>query len=94
MRTREHHFRQEWCRGNKSWTAESLCLDCHCFSWRSYTCAPRALPCVPRQAPNGVAASRRDPEFLSPEDFEKLMWAKLVPQNEEFQRNRRAAIAV
>ena len=37
MRTREHHFRQEWCRGNKSWTAESLCLDCHCFSWRSYT---------------------------------------------------------
>ena len=40
------------------------------------------------------AASRRDPEFLSPEDFEKLMWAKLVPQNEEFQRNRRAAIAV
>ena len=45
MRTREHHFRQEWCRGNKSWTAEALCMDCHCFSWRAYTYdthAPRA----------------------------------------------------
>ena len=42
MRTREHHFRQEWSRGNKSWTAESLCLDCHCFSWRAYTCAQPA----------------------------------------------------
>jgi len=44
LRTREHHFRQEWCRGTKSWTAESLCLDCHCFSWRAYTCAAAADP--------------------------------------------------
>ena len=50
MRTREHHFRQQWCRGTKSWTAESLCLDCHCFSWRSYTCALRVVRHTPRQA--------------------------------------------
>jgi hypothetical protein len=31
---------------------------------------------------------------MAPEDFEKLMWAKLLPQNEEYQRNRRAAIPV
>ena len=49
-RTREHHFRQEWCRGAKSWTAESLCLDCHCFSWRSYTCVLRAVRRTPRRA--------------------------------------------
>ncbi len=37
LRTREHHFRQEWCRGTKKWTAEALCLDCHAWSWRSYS---------------------------------------------------------
>jgi hypothetical protein len=42
MRTREHHFRQEWSRGKKKWTAEALCLDCHCWSYRSYTCVLRA----------------------------------------------------
>ena len=72
MRTREHHFRQEWSRGTQSWTAESLCLDCHCFSYRSYT----------------------DPEFLVSEEREKLMWNKLLVQNDAFQKNRRAAIPV
>jgi hypothetical protein len=37
LRTREHHFRQEWCRGTKKWSAEALCLDCHAWSWRSYS---------------------------------------------------------
>jgi hypothetical protein len=27
---------QTWCRGKKVWQAESLCLDCHAFSWRAY----------------------------------------------------------
>ena len=31
---------------------------------------------------------------MASEDYEKLMWAKLIPQNDEFQRNRRAAIPV
>lgn len=34
--TKEHYFTQTWCRGRKWWQAESLCLDCHCFSWREY----------------------------------------------------------
>jgi hypothetical protein len=37
LRTREHHFNQEWCRGAKHWTAEALCLDCHSWSFRSYS---------------------------------------------------------
>jgi hypothetical protein len=49
MRTREHHFRQEWCRGKKKWSAEALCLDCHCFSYRSYTCALTTA-----RAPTGI----------------------------------------
>ena len=48
----------------------------------------------PAPASDGFVAARRDPEFMAPEDFEKLMWAKLLPQNEEYQRNRRAAIPV
>ena len=47
MRTREHHFNQEWSRGKKKWRAESVCLDCHCFSYRSYTCAPSTAPHAP-----------------------------------------------
>lgn len=34
--TKEHHFSQTWCRGKKRWQAESLCMACHKFSWRSY----------------------------------------------------------
>lgn len=30
---------QTWCRGKKKWESETLCLDCHCFSFRSY-CDP------------------------------------------------------
>lgn len=36
LRTREHHFLQDWCRGAKNWSSESLCLDCHGWSYRSY----------------------------------------------------------
>ncbi|KAF5831486.1 hypothetical protein DUNSADRAFT_13044 [Dunaliella salina] len=35
--TKEHYFVQTWCRGKKWWESESLCLDCHTFSFRSYT---------------------------------------------------------
>jgi hypothetical protein len=28
------------------------------------------------------------------EEYEKLLWQKLVPQNDAFQQNRRAAIPV
>lgn len=35
--TREHAFSQTWCRGQRVWEAESLCLDCHRFSWRHYS---------------------------------------------------------
>lgn len=34
--TKEHAFTQTWCRGKRVWEAESLCLDCHRFSWRHY----------------------------------------------------------
>ncbi|KAK9812882.1 hypothetical protein WJX72_005182 [[Myrmecia] bisecta] len=37
--TKEHHFTQTWCRGKKKWESETLCLDCHSFSYRSY-CDP------------------------------------------------------
>lgn len=36
LNTKEHHFIQTWCRGNRKWESETLCLDCHNFSWRSY----------------------------------------------------------
>merc|ERR1711934_1138770 len=36
LNTKEHHFIQTWCRGNRKWESEPLCLDCHNFSWRSY----------------------------------------------------------
>ena len=29
-------FWQTWCRGKKHWESETLCLDCHNFSWRAY----------------------------------------------------------
>jgi len=35
--TKEHHFQQSWCRGKKQFESELLCLDCHMFSWRSYS---------------------------------------------------------
>merc|ERR1711920_459911 len=35
--TKEHHFIQTWCRGKKKWESECLCMDCHMFSWRSYS---------------------------------------------------------
>ena len=34
--TRECHFVQTWCRAKKCWEAESLCVSCQRFSWRSY----------------------------------------------------------
>merc|ERR1712144_184546 len=39
LNTKEHHFIQTWCRGQRKWESETLCLDCHNFSWRSY-CDP------------------------------------------------------
>ncbi len=39
LNTKEHHFIQTWCRGKKKFESETLCLDCHYFSWRSY-CDP------------------------------------------------------
>jgi hypothetical protein len=35
--TKEHHFMQTWCRGKKQFESETLCMDCHMFSWRSYS---------------------------------------------------------
>ncbi|DBA87486.1 TPA: hypothetical protein ACH3X1_004521 [Trebouxia sp. C0004] len=37
VNTKEHHFIQTWCRQKKKWESELLCLDCHTFSWRSYS---------------------------------------------------------
>lgn len=34
--TKEHAFTQSWCQGKRKWEAESVCLDCHVFSWRRY----------------------------------------------------------
>ena len=28
---------QTWCRGQRQWESETLCLDCHSFSWRAYS---------------------------------------------------------
>ena len=47
---------QTWCRGKKKWESETLCLDCHHFSWRSYC----------------------DPDFKTPEDYEKERWESFV----------------
>ena len=47
---------QTWCRGKKKWECESLCLDCHSFSFRSYC----------------------DPDFKTPEEYEKERWQQLV----------------
>lgn len=47
---------QTWCRGKKVWEAESLCLDCHAFSFRSYA----------------------DPDFETPEQYEKRRWQELA----------------
>lgn len=27
---------QTWCRGQRKWESETLCLKCHRFSWRAY----------------------------------------------------------
>lgn len=35
---------QTWCRGAKTWESETLCLDCHSFSWRSYKDPDFATP--------------------------------------------------
>ena len=37
VRTREHHFSQSWCRGKRQWESETLCDDCHAFSFRRYS---------------------------------------------------------
>lgn len=34
--TREHHFVQTWCRGKKTWEAESLCVACGACTRREY----------------------------------------------------------
>ncbi|KAG7674457.1 hypothetical protein Ndes2526B_g05186 [Nannochloris sp. 'desiccata'] len=54
--TKEHAFTQTWCRGKKKWESESLCLDCHQFSKRSYC----------------------DPDFKTPEEYEKERWTEMV----------------
>jgi hypothetical protein len=54
--TKEHHFMQTWCRGKKQFESETLCMDCHMFSWRSYS----------------------DPDFLLPEEYDKVRWEKMV----------------
>lgn len=55
-RTKEHYFTQTWCRGKKKWESECLCLDCHEFSWRSYS----------------------DPDFMTPEEYEKQRWQAMA----------------
>ena len=67
-RTKEHHFTQTWCRGKRLWESETLCLECHTFSWRSYC----------------------DPDFVYPEDFEKLRWANFMADT---RREREDALA-
>jgi hypothetical protein len=47
---------QTWCRAKKKWESETLCLDCHRYSWREYS----------------------DPDFKTPEDYEKERWTQLV----------------
>jgi hypothetical protein len=54
--TKEHHFMQTWCRGKKQFESETLCMDCHMFSWRSYS----------------------DPDFMLPEEYDKVRWEKMV----------------
>jgi 5-methylcytosine-specific restriction endonuclease McrA len=54
--TKEHYFTQTWCRGKKVWESETLCQDCHHFSFRSY----------------------KDPDFKTPEQYEKERWTQLV----------------
>lgn len=54
--TKEHHFMQTWCRSKKAFESETLCLDCHMFSWRSYS----------------------DPDFLTPEEYDKIRWENMV----------------
>lgn len=34
--TKEHYFTQTWCRGQRAWECESLCLDCLQYSFRGY----------------------------------------------------------
>ena len=57
--TKEHHFTQTWCRGKKKFESESICVDCHMWSWRSYV----------------------DPDFLTPEEYDKLRWEKMVAEH-------------
>jgi hypothetical protein len=57
--TKEHHFSQSWCRGKKKFESETICADCHMWSWRSYA----------------------DPDFLTPEEYDKLRWEKLVAEH-------------
>ena len=71
VNTREHHFSQSWCRGKRQWSAESLCMDCHAFSWRSYS----------------------DPDFLSPEEYEKHRWAVLTADVDAEKEEKRKLLA-
>ena len=57
--TKEHNFTQTWCRGKKKFESESICVDCHMWSWRSYA----------------------DPDFLTPEEYDKLRWEKMVAEH-------------
>jgi len=66
--TKEHHFTQTWCRGKKKFESETICMDCHMWSWRSYV----------------------DPDFLTPEEFDKIRWEKMVKENEEARKLARA----
>jgi len=66
--TKEHHFTQTWCRGKKKFESETICMDCHMWSWRSYV----------------------DPDFLTPEEFDKIRWEKMVKENEKAREIARA----
>jgi len=57
--TKEHHFSQTWCRGKKKFESETICCECHMWSWRSYA----------------------DPDFLTPEEYDKLKWEKMVAEH-------------
>ncbi len=73
---------QTWCRGKKQWESETLCCDCHAFSWRSYSCVAHPARVLLRLAHALTwlvpAAHGRDPDFLLPEEYEKRRWDALV----------------
>jgi hypothetical protein len=35
--TKEHYFKQRWCRGKCQWESELICMDCNMYSFREYS---------------------------------------------------------